>query len=220
MAELESTFKNMFLSLVLICITFGAILAGVNELTKDPIALAKKTKLENAIRDVISDFDNDPVLEMYKKGIAPNDTIIIYPAKKGDNLIGAAVETQTMRGFSGEIRILTGLDNEGNILNYAVLHHAETPGLGDKMNPWFKTDKNNQNIIGKNLSQKTLKLSKDGGEIDAITAATITSRAFLDAVNKSSSAFFDKSTDADSGATSNDGTSGATSTDADSGATN
>lgn len=185
---MKSSLINMFLSLTIISVVAGAILASVNEVTKEPIALAKKAKLEDSIREVVPEFDNSPSEEMFKVGIAPNDTVFIYPAKKGDALVGAAIETNTMNGFSGEIRILTGLTPEGVIYNYAILSHAETPGLGDKMDPWFKTDKNNQNILGKDLSKGTLALSKEGGEVDAITASTITSRAFLQAVNKAYSA--------------------------------
>lgn len=225
MAKLKSTFRNMLLSLTVICILSAAVLASVNELTKEPIALAKKNKLENAIRVVVPGFDNDPASEMYKIALAPNDTARVYPAKKDNQLIGVAVESSSMKGFSGEIRILTGLTKEGKIINYEVLSHAETPGLGDKMDPWFKTNKNNQSIIGEDLSHRTLKVKKGGGSVDAITAATITSIAFLDAVNKAYSAYSGKidgnssatSTDSDSGATTSD--AGATTTDSDSGAT-
>lgn len=219
MAKLKSTFKSMLLSLTLICVLSAAILAGVNELTKDPIALAKKSKLENAIRVVVPGFDNDPASEMYKVGLSPNDTAIVYPAKKGGELIGVAVETISMKGFSGEIKILTGLTTGGKVINYEVLSHAETPGLGDKMGIWFKTTKNNQSIIGENLSHRTLKVKKQGGSVDAITAATITSAAFLDAVNKAYLAY-SGNVDVSSGATSTtDSSSGATTSDASSGAT-
>lgn len=218
MAKLKSSFKNMFISLSLICIVSATILAGVYELTTEPIVRAKKNKLENAIRSVIPDFDNNPTEEIKKVTFAANDTAIIYYAKKNGELVGMAVETQTMKGFSGMIRILTGLTPNGKIINYEVLEHSETPGLGDKMDPWFKTSKNNQNVIGENLSHRTLKLSKQGGSVDAITAATITSAAFLDAINKSYMAVSGK-TDGDSGASSVNGNSGATSTNGDSGAT-
>ena len=189
MSKLKLSFKIVFLSLVIICAISGVVFAGINRLTKDSIEQTEKAKLENVIREIIPGFDNNPIAEMYKIALTQNDTAIIYPAKKGENIIGVAVETQTMKGYNGEIRILTGLDNNGKVLNYKVLHHTETDGFGDKMDTWFKTEKDNQNIIGKNLSQQTLKLSKDGGEIDAITTATISSRAFLDAVNKSYAAY-------------------------------
>ena len=89
-----------------------------------------------------------------------------------------------MKGFGGEIRVIVGFDTEGKLLNYSVLQHAETPGLGAKMQEWFRTDKNRQSVLGRNLSDGELKVTKDGGDVDAITASTITSRAFLNAVNR------------------------------------
>ena len=77
--------------------------------------------------------------------------------------------------------------------------HSETPGLGSKMQEWFRTDKNKQSVIGRTLTEDGLKVSKDGGDVDAITAATISSRAFLDAINRAYSAY--KSVDEASGAT-------------------
>ena len=78
---------------------------------------------------------------------------------------------------------MAGFDKEGNVSGYAVLEHKETPGLGSKMDVWFNNpDKPNQYILGKNPETTNFKVSKDGGDIDAITASTITSRAFLDAL--------------------------------------
>ena len=190
----------MFLSLTIICVFAGGILAGVNELTKEPIEQSKKANLENAIKEVVPEFDNSPSEEAYYGKTGEGDSLKIYPAKKAGQFVGVAVESNSMKGFGGEIKIIVGFDAEGKVINYAVLEHAETPGLGDKMGLWFKTDKNKQNIIGRNLNSGELKVSKDKGDVDAITAATISSRAFLDAVNRAYAAFFEKS-DAASGAT-------------------
>lgn len=179
----------MFLSLTVICIVAAAILAFVNEQTSAVIAVSKKQKLEESIRMVVPGFDNSPLEESFMAAVAQGDSVRIYPARKSGELIGVAVESNTMNGFSGEIRIMVGLKTSGEVIDYAVLQHAETPGLGDKMDPWFKTDKNKQNILGKNLSEKALSVSKDGGEVDAITAATISSRAFLEAVNRAYTAY-------------------------------
>ena len=84
---------------------------------------------------------------------------------------------------------MVGFDKAGNIFNYSVLEQKETPGLGTKMVDWFKTDKGNQNIKGKNGGTANLTVSKDGGEIDAITAATISSRAFLLTIQNAYKAF-------------------------------
>lgn len=185
MAKLESNFKNMFLSLFTICLVVAALLAQVNKMTAKPIAEAKAMKLVNAIREVVPPFDNDPVAEAYKMPDGQGDSLTVYPAKKGDEIVGFAVNSSSNNGFGGNIQIIVGFDTENKIVNYSVLQHSETPGLGSKMTQWFKdTTKPNQSIIGRDLSSGPLKVSKDGGNVDAITASTITSRAFLEAVNK------------------------------------
>ncbi|WP_129594353.1 RnfABCDGE type electron transport complex subunit G [Seramator thermalis] len=199
MAKLESNFKNMFLSLFTICLVVAALLAQVNKMTAKPIAEAKAMKLVNAIREVVPPFDNDPVAEAYKMPDGQGDSLTVYPAKKGDEIVGFAVNSSSNNGFGGNIQIIVGFDTENKIVNYSVLQHSETPGLGSKMTQWFKdTTKPNQSIIGRDLSSGPLKVSKDGGNVDAITASTITSRAFLEAVNKAYAVY--KESDADSGA--------------------
>lgn len=192
----------MLLSLTIICGGAGAILAGVNDYTTAPIAASKAAALENAIKEVTPPFDNNPTKESYKAVTAEGDSLLIYPAKKDGKLIGVAVESNTQKGFSGEIKVIIGFDVDGKLLNYSVLQHAETPGLGSKMQEWFRTNKNKQNVLGRSLADGDLKVSKDGGDVDAITAATISSRAFLDAVNRAYSAYAGtKKWDGASGAT-------------------
>lgn len=192
----------MLLSLTGICLIAGAALAAVNMFTTTPIAASKAAALKTAIQQVAPEFDNNPTEDKYMAAVAENDSLIIYPAKKGGELVGVAVESNTKKGFSGEIQVMVGFDVDGKLLNYSVLKHAETPGLGSKMQEWFHTDKNKQSIIGRSLKEDGLTVTKDGGNVDAITAATISSRAFLDAVNRAYAAY--------SGSQKWDGTSGAT----------
>ncbi|MGM9758830.1 MAG: FMN-binding protein, partial [Parabacteroides sp.] len=104
------------------------------------------------------------------------------------------IESNTKKGFGGEIKVIVGFDKEGKILNYSVLQHAETPGLGAKMQDWFRMDKNKQSVLGRVVPDGGLKVTKDDKEngVDAITAATISSRAFLDAINRAYSALTGK----------------------------
>ena len=199
MAKLKSTLPNMFISLTVICVVAAAILASVNMYTQEPIALSKAATLNNAIKEVAPQYDNDPTKEAYMVAVGENDSIRIYPATMNGELVGAAVESNTKKGFSGEIKVIVGFDADGKLLNYSVLQHGETPGLGAKMQEWFRTDKNKQSVLGRDLSNGDLKVSKDGGDVDAITAATISSRAFLDAVNRAYAAY--KGIDANSSAT-------------------
>lgn len=212
MARLESTFKNMFLSLSIICLTIGVLLAQVNKLTAEPIEVAKAKKLQNAIKEVVPEFDNNPIDEAYKMSDGGRDSLLVYPAKLGDKIVGYAINTNAS-GFGGDFQIMVGFDVEDKVVNYSVLQHAETPGLGSKMGDWFKDEsKPSQTIIGRNLSDGALSVTNDGGTVDAITASTITSRAFLNAVNRAYAAYNQSNIDTNSGATEGewDANSGAT----------
>jgi len=180
MAKTESTFRNMALSLTLIALVSSALLGFVNEFTREPIALSNLNKKLNAIRQVVPEFTNNPNDEMYMLPTGEGDSLEIYPAKKDDVIVGYAVNTYTSRGFSGNISLMAGFKADGTIINISVLEHKETPGLGTKMTePGFKDQFND-----KNPSEFELKVKKDGGPVDAITAATISSRAFCDAVQR------------------------------------
>ena len=183
MKKLASTLPNMLLSLTGICLLAATILSFVNLQTEGVIAASKTKALQVAIGQVTPKFDNNPLDETFSITIEGDD-LKVFPAKEGDQLVGMAIETITHKGFGGDVRILVGLDKEGKVINYSVLEMNETPGLGDKMKTWFKTDKNKQSILGLDLTKGTLTVSKDGGQVDAITASTISSRAFLDAINK------------------------------------
>lgn len=126
-------------------------------------------------------------------------TFIIHEAVGKDNKpVGAAVESTT-GGFGGDLKVLVGFDTDGNILGYTILQHSETPGLGAKADKWFQKDGKGC-IIGKNPATDDLTVKKDNGDIDAITASTITSRAFLLAVNQAYQAYKSMPVDAHTGA--------------------
>lgn len=193
----QSSFGNMLVVLTVITVITGALLGYVYNITKEPIALSKKLKQEMAVKDVAPEFDNAPIDEQYT--VTVNDLELkVFPAKKDGKTVGAAVESKTKKGFSGEISVMVGFNADGTIRNYRVLSHAETPGLGSKMEEWFRADKGDQSVLGKNPASDHLTVKKDGGSVDAITAATISSRAFLDAIANAYAAY--TNTDATSGA--------------------
>jgi electron transport complex protein RnfG len=180
MAKTESTFRNMAVSLTLIALVSSALLGFVYEMTKEPIALSNLNKKLSAIKQVVPDFTNNPNDEMFLLPTGEGDSLEVYPAKKDNEIIGYAVNTYTNRGFSGNIKLMAGFRPDGSIINISVLEHKETPGLGTKMtDPGFKDQFND-----KNPSEFDLRVKKDGGPVDAITAATISSRAFCDAVQR------------------------------------
>ena len=163
-----------------------------HRLTQEPIARAAKAGREKAIQQVIPKYDNSPIDEQCSYTVRNEygeTTAIVYPAKKEGILVGAAVECSNSTGYGGEIRIIVGFEADGTIRDYRVLKHQETPGLGAKMDEWFRTEKNNQNIIGKSPIRNKLQVKQDSGDIDAITAATITSRAFLAAIQTAYTAY-------------------------------
>ena len=175
----ESTLKNMVLTLASITLIASTLLGGVYALTKSSIDAAKVAKINDAISKVVPEFDNDPSSEKFVKEL-DGKSYIVYPAKSGEAIVGYAVESFTTGGFGGRITLMVGFNTDGTINNTSVLSHAETPGLGDKM----VEGKSNFSVQfqGKNPEDFKLLVKKDGGDVDAITASTITSRAFCDAV--------------------------------------
>jgi electron transport complex protein RnfG len=202
MKKLESSLLHIVLVLTGVAVVMGGILAYVNHLTEGPIADQKVKALADGIKTVLACDDlvvasTDTVRQNDAKG--KEHTYIIYQTKdaKGNDL-GAAVESTT-GGFGGDLKVLVGFDSDGKILGYTLLEHAETPGLGAKADKWFQKGEKGD-IIGKTPAEP-LTVSKDGGQVDAITASTITSRAFLLAVNNAYNAYKNTpATDAETGA--------------------
>ena len=198
MKKLESSLMNMALVLTGVTVIAGALLGYVNELTKGPIAEANAKALSDAIALVVPGFDNNPA-EAPESIELNGATYKIYKATKGGEFIGAAVESSA-NGFGGALNVLVGFDKEGNIIDYSLLSHAETPGLGSKAADWFKKGAKGD-ITGKNPGKGALVVKNDGGDVDAITASTITTRAFLNAVNNAYAAYSGQNVDGMSGAT-------------------
>lgn len=202
MKKLESSLLNMVLVLTGVAVIMGGILAYVNYLTEGPINEQKERALADGIKKVLACDDlvvtkTDTVKQNDEKG--KELTYIIYQtADAKGNELGVAVESTT-GGFGGDLKVLVGFNPEGIILGYTLLEHAETPGLGSKADKWFQKG-GKGDIIGKN-PKEPLTVSKDGGQVDAITASTITSRAFLLAINNAYKAYKITPADAETGAT-------------------
>lgn len=174
MAKKESSLKNMIISLTVITVVSGGILGFVYGLTKDAIAKVEQQKNEKAISEVLT-----------KEGVSISnietitiDELTYNNAYDGNgNYIGSAVKTFSS-GFNGRIELMVGIMNDGTLNKVSVLSQSETPGLGANMTGKFKDQ-----FSGKNTASYRLAVSKDGnGDVDAITAATISSRAFCKAV--------------------------------------
>ena len=180
MAKKDSIWR---LAIVLTCISLLAALAltGVYALTKGPIELGQKEKKEKALQAVMPDYEGSVRDTLIVD--ADNVEIPIHLAiGKNGELCGAGIETYTKKAFAGRFDLMVGFDAEGTIVNTEVLKAGETPGLGDKINKDksdFALQFNHQNPADFQLVVK-----KDGGDVDAITAATISSRAYCDAVQR------------------------------------
>ncbi len=188
----------MVVVLTLVCLGASAAVAVVYAVTKDPIAAAVADKTNKAIEEVVPSFDNNPSEEtmMVVADLQnPAETNKVYVARKGGEIVGYAIESTTKKGFGGPFTIMVGFTPDGKVYNTSVLSHSETPGLGAKI-----TDKGSHFITqwkDKNLTDGSVNLTvkKDGGDIDAITASTISSRAFCNAMEIAANVFNNISTE-------------------------
>ena len=186
MSKKESSFLGMVLSLLVITLVSGLSLGYVNDLTVGPKAKAKLEKKVNALKLVLPPFDNNPVEDItLVKSEKVSDSVEIYPAYLNNQFVGAAVIGSTDKGFSGLIKIMIGFKPSGEIENIAVLEQKETPGLGTKL----KEEAFLKQFRGIDISAFNLKVKKDGGDVDALTGATISTRAFCDATQMAYDAF-------------------------------
>ena len=219
MKKLESSLKNMLFVLTVVSAVAAFLLAYVNDVTSTTIAKINEEALSAGVKSVLG-IGADEQIATTEKTV---EGYVVYEVTRDDNWVGTAVKSTDKSGFGGDIEVLVGFDQEGKILGYEVLKHAETPGLGARMGEWFCTVTSGEtkkvsaigkiffgnpdpagshNIIGRDLAEGELKVSKDGGDIDAITASTITSRAFLNAVNNAYKVFKGNVSDVNSSATS------------------
>ena len=185
MKKLKSTLPNMVIVLTCVALITGGLLALVNHVTEAPKlaeqqrslaadiskVMGGKTVKETDVKNITKEFDGKTYEFVVPCVALPNGTPL-----------GKAVESTTM-GFGGDLTVLVGLDLQGKVLGYAIRQTSETPGLGIKAEEWFQKD-GKGSIIGKDPLSKSFAVSKDNGDIDGITASTITSRAFLKAVRQ------------------------------------
>lgn len=196
MEKIKSNLQNMMLVLTGSALICGGLLAYINNLTKPTIDAQAEKTLNEGISAVLGGNAGNKLGEETKTRTVDGkeQTFVVYKMENG-----TAVQSTDPNAFGGNLKVLVGFDAEGNILGYTVLEHAETPGLGAKAGEWFQKGQPGC-IVGINPSKTNMTVSKDGGDIDAITASTITSRAFLRAVQQAYNTFNEKS-NAKTGAT-------------------
>lgn len=201
MEKLKSNLQNMVLVLTGVALICGGLLAYINNLTKSTIEAQAEAALAEGIKTVLAadQVTVQDTKEVSREIDGKTQNFVIYTTDKG-----VAVQSTDPNGFGGNLKVLVGFDAEGNILGYTVLEHAETPGLGAKAPDWFQKGQPGC-IVGLNPSKVNMTVSKDGGDIDAITASTITSRSFLRAVQQAYNTFTGNATDGCTGATKQEG---------------
>ena len=166
----KSTLPNMVLCLGVTCLLCSAILGVAYAVTEKPIREAAAAKTSRSIGEVLPAFTS-------VEEITDGD-VTYFKAMADDAVVGYAIRS-TVSGFGGPLTLLVGVTADGKVYNTSVLSHSETPGLGAKCT----TDqKFMAQWKGLDPSVATLSVKKDGGSIDAITASTITSRAYTQAV--------------------------------------
>lgn len=185
MAKRESTFVNMVLTLLLVAAAASFTLATVYNLTKEPIERAREAARQAAIALVLPEFDE--LKSMNVMPLSGSDSLGFNIAFRDGELVGVAVATYTGMGYSGRIRAMVGFAPDARIIDVVHLSHAETPGLGDKIEKG-KSDWSDQ-FRDFDPRTQTLRLKSEGGDIDGITAATITARAYCDAIDRAFQAF-------------------------------
>ena len=181
MAKKESTLTNMLIALMVITIVSGGVLGFIYGLTKPAIDKVEENKNIKAINEVLK---TDAAIATTESVVIEDLTYNLAYDAEG-NFIGAAVKTYSKNGFGGKIELMVGMLADGVINKVSVLSQAETPGLGANM----VNDKFKGQFDGKDPKNFKLMVKKDGGDVDAITAATISSRAVSEAIKRAADGF-------------------------------
>lgn len=172
--------SGIIIAMLIVAFCSATLIGIVRNITAEPIQEAQNKMIADSIKEVVSsDFDNDPYAEkiVIRQG---KESFTLYPARQDGHVTSLVMKSFSNKGYGGRIDVLVNFLPDGTIGGYKVIQHKETPGLGSKVNDEsFK-----KGVIGKKPSTQAFKVKQDGGEVDAITGATITSRALIDAVQK------------------------------------
>lgn len=183
---IKSSLTNMILALVIVCALSALVLGYVQQITAAPIKAVKDNMELKAISEIIpEEFDNNPFAERTYITTSHKKKLMMYPVRRNGKIIALAIKSYTNRGFGGKMEIMVGFTLDGNISGYKLIEHKETPGLGTKVADKSFADQ----FKGLNPDKVDFRVKKDGGDIDAVTAATISSRAVIDAIKRAYDAY-------------------------------
>ena len=182
MKPVKSNLFNMIMAMTIVSICSAASIGYVFQKTKDPIEKSKIMKVSKAVTEMVGNFDNQPFEEKFSPS---GSDLELYPAKEKGVTTSVAIKSYSNNGFGGKIELIIGLLMDGTVTGYKVIQQNETPGLGTKITE----AKFSGQFVGLNAHKSNFELSKNGGEIDALTGATISSNAVVEAVKKAVTAF-------------------------------
>lgn len=184
--KISNSLSAMIFSLVGVSVFSGFMLGFVYEQTKAPIQAAQNRMELEAITDIIgSDYDNNPFEDKTYIDDDNGNKLEFYPARKDGQIKAFAIKTFSNKAFGGKLELIAGFGINGKILGYKVVNSQETPGLGTKVS---EADFAEQ-FRGLRPQSPAFNVRQDGGEIDAVTSATISSRAVIDAIRKAYNAY-------------------------------
>ena len=176
---------RLALVLTLIAAGAGLLLSLVEAVTREPIAEQRRLETLRALKAVLPPIDNAPDADTAELTVGQDKkgrdvTRTFYRGRKGEELVGIAFTVVAPDGYSGNITVMVGIRPDGTVTGIEILNHAETPGLGSKIEePWFK-----EQFEGRSLQSADWRVKKDGGDFDQITGATISPRAVVGALRK------------------------------------
>jgi len=184
---MRSTMR-LVLALTITCAVSALALSVIHGLTEEPIEEQKRLATMRAVQEVLPPFDNDPAQEtlmitLEEDEVGARDTVTVYLGTQSGQITGAAFQTFG-EGYGGFIDIMVGIDLEGKISGVKILEHEETPGLGAKIEePSFRDQFKGKSLDNSVLVNGNLAVKNDGGDLDALTGATISPRGVSQAAS-------------------------------------
>ena len=172
------------LVLTLITALSGLVLGTTEHCTRQPITQQYRRQQLQALRTVLPEVDNAPDRDtvtppMQASAGAPSTPTTYYRGRQRGEIVAIAFQVVAAHGYGGPIRMMVGVAPSGELLGLAILQQSETPGLGTRIEEeGFRAQ-----FLGKGLTAVRWKVTKDGGDFDQISGATISSRAVVEGLS-------------------------------------
>lgn len=209
---------RLSIALGLTCLVASGLLAFANSKTHEARVRAETAQRCKALSLVLPDFDNEPVKDCVTVNWE-GDEVRFYRAKMGDGIVAFAGEGVSRKGYGGRLQVLVGLAPDGTLGTVLVTAHRETPGLGSnatdrqelksiwslfspcggngqtcetaksRVAPCTYLDQYSEGEKPYRTTDTPFRVKQDGGTVQAVAGATVSSRAVADALSRISAAF-------------------------------